>query len=209
MYGVADAELLICWRGGDQRAGEQLFNRYYPMVERFFINKLSSEVDDLVQETFKVCVESRDRVMTPDKFRAFMMSIAYRVFCAHLRQRYRTSEDSTDWSQVSVQSLSPSPSSLVADRRELRLLLEGLREIPLDYQVILELHYWEDMTTSEIAAILSTPVGTIRSRLRRGRELLEQAMSRLAQSPDELQSTLSRLEDWARLCFDEGTRRSA
>lgn len=60
--------------------------------------------------------------------------------------------------------------------------------------------YWEEMTTEDIGAVLEMPVGTIRSRLKRGRELLEQEMERLARSPDELQSTLSRLEDWAREC---------
>ena len=209
MRGVADAELLTRWRSGDQHAGEELFDRLYPMVERFFVNKLTTEVDDLVQETFRLCVECRDRVAAPDKFRGFMMSIAYRVFCAHLRERYRAEGNSVDWTTLSIKSLSPSPSSLVAERRELRLLLEGLRTIPIEYQIILELHYWEDMTTADIGAVLDTPVGTIRSRLRRGRELLEEAMTRLAQSHDELRSTLSRLEDWARACSRESVMRSA
>lgn len=200
MSELADADLLTRWRGGDLDAGEVLFDRYYPMVERFFINKLASGVDDMVQETFKVIVESRDKVEHPDRFRGFIMSIAYRVFCAHLRARYRAGGEVVDLMTISVHSLSPSPSSVVAEHREQRLLLQGLRTIPVDYQVILELHYWEEMTTEEIGAVLSTPVGTIRSRLRRARELLEEAMARLSHSPGELKSTLSRLDDWAREC---------
>lgn len=198
-----DADLLVRWRDGDLAAGEALFDRYYPMVERFFINKLASKVDDMVQETFKVCVESRDKVAQPGRFRSFIMTVAYRVLCAHLRTRYRPGAATVDLATVSVHSLSPSPSSVAAERREHRLLLEGLRAIPATYQVILELHYWEEMTTAEIGAVLEVPVGTIRSRLKRARELLEQEMARLARTPDELQSTLSRLEDWAQECREQ------
>ncbi|HWN68565.1 MAG TPA: sigma factor-like helix-turn-helix DNA-binding protein, partial [Haliangium sp.] len=85
---------------------------------------------------------------------------------------------------------------------------EALRGIPVDYQVILELHYWEQMNTEDMAEALALPVGTVRSRLRRARELLEQAMGRLAESPGELQSTLTRLDDWAERCRQEMQRRT-
>jgi RNA polymerase sigma-70 factor (ECF subfamily) len=99
-----------------------------------------------------------------------------------------------------VQQVAPGPGTQLGDRREQRLLLEALRNIPIAYQVILELHYWEQTTTEDMAEILSLPVGTVRSRLLRARELLEQAMSRLARSAEELQSTVTRIDDWAERC---------
>jgi hypothetical protein len=88
----------------------------------------------------------------------------------------------------------------MAHRDEQRLLLEALRNIPVEQQVLLELHYWESFTTDEMAAVLGIPVGTVRGRLRRARELLEQAMARVAESPALLESTRDQLDDWVKDC---------
>ena len=92
---------------------------------------------------------------------------------------------------------------LLAKHQEQRLLLEGLRAIPVNYQVVLELHYWEGMTTSQISEVLGVPNGTVRSRLQRARDALEAAMASIARSPQVLESTLTRLEDWAKACSQD------
>lgn len=167
---ATDNDLLERWRNGDKRAGEDLFDKYYDLVERFFLNKITVGVADLVQETFMACVKGRDRIAQKGKFRSYLFSAAYRILQLHLRKKYRTPEQ-VDFEDIAVRDLNPTPSSLVARRREQKLLLEGLRSIPLDYQVVLELHYWEKLTTAEISEVVAMPVGTVRSRLRRAREL--------------------------------------
>ena len=194
-----DVVLLEGWRRGDTAAGEELFERYYELVERFFVNKISGDVQDLVQETFIACVEGRDRVQDSARFRSYLFSIAYNVLRGHLRKIYRGGRE-LDLDEMSIQQVAPGPGTQLGDRREQRLLLEALRGIPVEYQVILELHYWEQMTTEEMAEVLKLPVGTVRSRLSRARKLLEEAMSRLAESPAELESTLTRIDDWAERC---------
>jgi RNA polymerase sigma-70 factor (ECF subfamily) len=195
----SDGELLERWRSGDAVSGEALFERYYDMVERFFLNKVTSGVQDLVQETFMRCVESRERIRDNDRFRMYMFAIAYNVLTAYLRERYRGDRE-IDLGEVSVCDVTPGPSSLVARRREHRLLIEALRAIPVDDQVILELHYWEQLTTHQMAEVIGIPVGTARGRLQRARTRLEEAMQRLAESPQDLSSTLARLDDWAAEC---------
>jgi RNA polymerase sigma-70 factor (ECF subfamily) len=76
-------------------------------------------------------------------------------------------------------------------------LLAGLRSIPVDCQVVLELLYWEQLTTVEMAAVLEIPEGTVKSRLRRGRALLREAIEALASSPELAGSTLLGIESWA------------
>lgn len=195
-----DEALLERWRDGELSAGEILLRRYYEPVQRFFLNKCSiAEVADMVQETFAACVEARDRVQRKGRFRSYLFAVAYNVFCGHLRQRYRAGTE-VDLDQTSVRALTSSPSSVLAQRREQRLLLEALRAIPLKYQVTLELHYWEQLSTNDIAEVLAVPAGTIRTRLGRARDALEAAMGRLALSPEELDSTLTNLEQWAEAC---------
>jgi RNA polymerase sigma-70 factor (ECF subfamily) len=195
----SDGMLLERWRSGDAVSGEALFERYYEMVERFFLNKVTSGVQDLVQETFTRCVESRERIRDNDRFRMYMFAIAYNVLTGYLRERYRGDRE-IDLSEVSVCDVAPGPSSLIAQRREHRLLIEALRSIPVDDQVILELHYWEQLTTHQMAEVIGIPVGTARGRLQRARTRLEAVMQRLAESPQDLSSTLARLDDWAAEC---------
>lgn len=62
---------------------------------------------------------------------------------------------------------------------------------------MLELHYWEQCTIAEIASALEIPDGTVKSRLRRGREQLRAAVEHLAANPALAQSTIHGLETWA------------
>lgn len=195
----SDGELLERWRAGDQDSGEALFEKYYPMVERFFVNKVTTGIQDLVQETFIRCVESKERIRDDDRFRSFLFAVAFNVLNAHLRERYRGGA-AIDSSEISICDLAPGPGTLVGRRREHQLLIEALRNIPIDDQVLLELHYWEQLTTNQIAEALSIPVGTVRGRLQRARGRLEEVMRRLAESPQDLTSTLERLDDWAAEC---------
>lgn len=197
-----DGDLLERWRGGDSSSGEALFDRYYDMVERFFINKVSNGVEDLVQETFTRCVASRERIRDNEQFRLYLFGIAYHVLTEHLRIRYRAGPP-LDVDVSSMCDLAPGPVTLVVQRREHRLLLEGLRNIPADDQVVLELHYWENLTTEDIAVVLGIPVGTARGRLQRARTKLGEVMHRLTESPHDLTSTVARLEDWAKGCREQ------
>ena len=76
-------------------------------------------------------------------------------------------------------------------------MLAALRTIPLDLQVAIELFYWEEMTTEEIGVVLEIPGGTVRSRLRRARESLRDAIGKVAQNEGVAQSTIQNLEEWA------------
>ncbi|MFO7566347.1 MAG: sigma-70 family RNA polymerase sigma factor [Enhygromyxa sp.] len=198
----SDAELLDAWRSGDANAGEALFVRHYRPVARFFRNKVGPDrVADLIQDTFVASVEGRERIQDSTRFRAYLLRIAYHLLCRHLRETYQRSE--SDLEALSVAQVDPTASAIIARAQEQRLLLEGLRAISLKYQVVLELHYWEELTTSEIAEVLGLPPGTIRSRLQRAREALEAAMASIARSRELLDSTLTRLEDWAAACGRE------
>jgi RNA polymerase sigma-70 factor (ECF subfamily) len=68
----------------------------------------------------------------------------------------------------------------------------------VEHQVLLELYFWEPLPAVEIAAILGVPEGTVRTRIRRAKQLLEAEIGRLSADPGLVESTLSNLDDWAR-----------
>ena len=192
-----DLALFAAWQSGDRQAGEALFERYYDALARFFHNKVSeSATSDLIQNTFLACVEGRARIVGTSGFRGYLFGVAHNLLRRHYRGR-RNEGDSLDLDHISASELEPSMSQILGARQEQRLLLEALRRIPIDCQIICELHYWEQLGTSEIAEILGVPGGTVKSRLQRGRRLLEEQLALLASSKELLHTTLSNLEKWA------------
>jgi RNA polymerase sigma-70 factor (ECF subfamily) len=190
---ATDLELLERWRGGDVESGEQLFRRYVDQLERFFRNKIDRGAEDLIQNTFLACLEARDRFRGSSSFRTYLFGIAHNLLLGHYRRQRRA----IDFEHTSVVDLGASPSGPLARREEHDALLRALRSIPLDYQVVLELAYWEDLTGPEIGEILQLPANTVRSRLARARAALRDALARMISSPSLLRSTLDELDRWA------------
>ncbi len=192
----SDAELVQAYKSGDRRAGKQLVDKYYGRVLGFFRNKAPASSNDLAQKTFLGCFEALGRLRDANNFRSFLFAVA----CNQLRKHYRGKKrdgERMDFGTVSAVDLDPSPSRVIVDRQEQRLLLEGLRRIPVDYQIVLELFYWEEMTAAEIAATVEIPLGTAKTRIRRGRQLLEQQLAKLADGGEVLEATVSDLDGWA------------
>ncbi|MEE9386590.1 MAG: sigma-70 family RNA polymerase sigma factor [Nannocystaceae bacterium] len=194
---TSDLELLERWRAGDPSAGTILFDRHFRTVYRFFAHKAREAVDDLVQQTFLACVESRDRFRADASFRAFVLGIARNILLRYYTKQHKERER-INTATASVHDLaSPSPSSVVAQKDEERVLLEGLRRIPLNYQIALELYHFEGMRGRELAEVLNIPEPTVRSRLRRGAIRLREQFEQLEQADHALQSTVTDLASWA------------
>jgi RNA polymerase sigma-70 factor (ECF subfamily) len=193
---AGDVQLLNAWKDGDQDAGEELFERHYDSVSRFFANKVTLGVDDLIQNTFMACLEAKERIREGSNFRAYLFGVARHLLYASYRQ-YRQDGERFDFNAVSAVDIAPGAGSVLVQREEEQLFLFALRNIPVEHQILLEMYYWESQRASEIAALLDIPEGTVRTRLRRAKSLLENALAKQAQSPALLQSTCSNLEKWA------------
>ena len=189
-----DATLLQAWRNGDAEAGEKLYDRHAGAVARFFRNKLPDQAEELMQETFLVLVESRDRIREGITLRAFLLGIARNKLlkCLDKMANNRTIDHDAD----SVFDLAPGASTIIARKREQRLLLEGLRRIPIEHQIALELYYWEGLSAAEIADVFGISHSAMRSRMSKARELLEAQMAKLSESSELLDSAVAGLDGW-------------
>lgn len=192
---ASDQQLLHAWRAGDRKAGSELFSRHFDAVYRFFRNKVDSGVEDLVQRTFVACVEGRDRFREEASFRTFLFAIAHNLLKVHLRSTARSRRQ--DFERDSLVDLGAGPPSIVGACEEERLVVHALRTIPIESQVLLELYYWEELTGGELAAFLGVPEDTARSRLRKARSLLREAVREVERSGWSLADSISRLEQWA------------
>jgi len=190
-----DLELFESWKGGDKQAGNELFQRHFEGVRRFFANKVGAEVEDLVQRTFIRCVEGRERFEGRSSFRTYLFAVAHNVLREFFRSRRRDAQ--VDLGTVSVEDLMPGAASVIGAKQEQRALLTALRSIPVDSQVVLELYYWERLTGPQLGEVLDVPENTARSRVRRAKELLQAALKISGEPAEVLESTAGDLEGWA------------
>lgn len=194
-----DFELLDAWRAGDQDAGGKLLERHFSSVYRFFSSKLHDHVEDVTQRTFLACVESRDRFKEDrgSTFRAFLFGIARNYLLRYFDERKRHNKR-IEFLEVSVRDLGTSPSRVAAAREEEQLLLLALREIPVDFQITVELFFWEEMTIPEIAKVLEVAPGTVKSRLHRAKGMLREQIGAMEADPSLVDSTIHNLDKWAK-----------
>ncbi len=194
-----DAELLARWQRGDAEAGEALIERHTPRLYRFFAAAVTDGADDLCQQTFAACFEARAGIVEDaagKSFRSFLFTVARRRLINHYRGRGRN-EAKVDPLEQSVAELTQGPVTLIGEQDEQRIVADALVRLPIDYQIALQLHYWEDMSASEIGEVLGVPLGTIKSRLLRGRERLKELMAEAA-AADGSDAGLERTDELAR-----------
>lgn len=173
--GDDDAALLERWAAGDVKASDELIARYFDALYRFFEHKVDGEVDDLVQETLLGCVRGRTRFRASSSFRTYVFAIARNTLYDHWKARTAAARGE-DVTLLSLASLSTSAGSRMARRQEEAQLVEALRQLPLDQQLLLELHYWEDFDAEQLAEIFGTETATSRSRLFRARAALRERL---------------------------------
>lgn len=194
----ADLQLLRAWRDGDATAGKQLFTRHYAKISRFFFNKVhEDDAADLIQRTFLRCVERQHAKWAETSFGAFLFGIARNVLLEHYRHRYRM--PAIDLQSQSLADLGPAPASVLDHRLEAQLLLQALRQLSIEMQITLELYMFEGLPGQEIADAIGVPLGTVRTWVRRGRIALREKIEALTLDPSLRQSTVTDLDQWARL----------
>ncbi len=198
---ATDIELLKRWVAGDADAGNQLFERHFDSVYRFFRNKVESDIDELVQKTFLACMRSLERFRRESSFRSYLFGIARNELYRHLRARHR-SPNPVDFSVDSVADLGTGPISRIARDQRRELLLLALQSLPVEQQTILELFYWEEMGSKELAGVFEVSDETMRTRLSRARKALREQMAAHPEVHAVPTSITGDLDAWARQVRD-------
>jgi RNA polymerase sigma factor (sigma-70 family) len=195
MIEPTDTQLVDAWRAGDGEAGQALFQRHFDSIYGFFETKCEADADELVQATFLACLRARDQFRKESSFRTYLFTIARHELYRVLRTRQRDGAR-LDFELSSIAELVSTPATRIARNQEHRRLVEVLRQLPVEQQTLLELHYWEDMDIANLAAVFEMPHTTIRTRLHRARKALRERMAGSAPAP--VLETLESMDAWAR-----------
>lgn len=191
---MTDFELVDRWRTGDNAAGQQLFERHFASISRFFTTKCDAEADELVQATFLACLRARDSFRKQSSFRTYLFAIARNELYRVLREKKK--DQVLDFEKSSIAQLSATTPGQRLDRnKEKARLVEALRQLPVAQQTLLELHYWENMSIAELADVFDAEQPAIRQRLHRARVALREKME--GQAPAGVLESLETMDNWA------------
>lgn len=190
-----DVELFDRWAAGDRDAGDRLLRRHFPTVFKFLRNKVGSGVEDVIQATFLACVQAKDRFRRESSFRAFLLGLARMELFGYYRRTHR--DERIDGSVTALRDLGASPTAALVQREEQRVLLEAMCRIPLDLQIVLELFYWEKLTSAELGVVLDIPAPTVRSRLRRAKAALLEQIPEVTSDPAVRDNLVTGFDAWA------------
>jgi RNA polymerase sigma-70 factor (ECF subfamily) len=138
----------------------------------------TGQVDDAVQEVFWVAHRRLEDIL-PDRERAFLFGVAMKVASDVRRKRSRSREELDAAAIGAAVSGSPGPEEMLERQRARAQLDEVLEGLSDDARAVFVLVEMEGMTAPEIAALLEIPLGTVTSRLRRGREQFHGAALRV------------------------------
>src|SRR5574341_1085130 len=149
---------------------EGLLQRYYPGLYQFALSLSHSEADawDLTQQTFYVWARKGQHVRDLTKVKTWLFTVLYREFLKTQRRQQRFPH--VPLSEVDAEL--PVVPAHVVERLDWRTLVQCFAQIEAPYRAPLVLFYLEDLSYAEIAEILAVPIGTVMSRLSRGRQKL-------------------------------------
>src|SRR6185436_19269434 len=172
---ASDSPLGVPSRTSEAAARERLegmLRTYFRIVWRTLrrLGLKPAAADDAAQQVFLVA-GARLASVEPGKERAFLLGSAYRV-AANARRKEERRRESLDSSEIeTAPHPSPNPEELVERKRWRELLDVVLDQMPIELRTVFVLFELEGLSSPEISAVLSIPVGTVASRLRRASEV--------------------------------------
>ena len=177
-----DAELVGRCLQGDEQAYRELITRYRRQVYSLALHMVRrvEDAEDLTQETFVRMFRALERYDPTRPFGAWIITIASRLCIDHLRRRrlnpmslFQREAESDEEYVIDVEDPGPGPDVVTIHREEERRAGELIDSLPEHYRIVVMLRHQQDLSYEEIATALDLPLGTVKARIHRARELLK------------------------------------
>ena len=178
---VIDSDLVASAIRGAEGSFEELVRRYQRPISAYVYRMVGNYESalDLTQEIFIKVYSSLDRYRSEFKFSTWIYKIAHNAAVDHLR-RSATREQSLVVGSEGEQFDLPIESGLLSpeqesEQRERRVEIETVvRALPANYRELVILRHSQDLSYEEIVEVTGLPLGTVKNRLFRAREMMRQ-----------------------------------
>ncbi len=178
---LSDAELITKSISGGEDGFEELVSRYQrPIVS--YVYRMLNDYDaslDVTQEVFIKVYKSLERYSSEYKFSTWLYRIAHNAAIDHIRRNSKKlqsleTENQDGTYELQLESPRPTPEQ-DQEQKEWRVEIEAvIKCLPAVYRELIVLRHSQDMSYSEIAEITNLPLGTVKNRLFRAREMMRE-----------------------------------
>jgi len=176
-----DDRLIAEARAGHTAAFGQLVKTYQNRLFNTLAHYVGSpeEAEDVAQEAFVQAFVKLDSFKGDSAFYTWLYRIAFNISVSRARRRRpETSIDrAKDVGGKEPQGMDESPSHQLERKERVELVQSALRELNDEYRAILILRELEGCSYESIAEVLELPIGTVRSRIHRGRKMMREALT--------------------------------
>jgi RNA polymerase sigma-70 factor (ECF subfamily) len=183
-----DHSLLAATLAGDETAFQELVRRYRNQITNYVYRMLNDydRAADLAQETFVRVYTNAERYQATYSFSTYIYRIAHNLAISELRQRKRRrlipfpsffSDKDSEEIEVEIEDKKQvmADDSMIADERR-DAVRKAIASLPEKYRAALVLCDIEEKSYEEISVVLDLPVGTVKSRINRARNLLKEKL---------------------------------
>ncbi len=155
---------------------EEIVSAFYQPLYRFgySLAKNEHEAGDLAQQTFFIYAEKGGSLRDKSKVKSWLFTTLYREFLRRRKKDSRMDHYEPEMLEVAGGTVEPQ----VQRSLDSNLAVEALEEVDEVYRQPLALFYMKDLSYKEIAEVLDVPIGTIMSRLSRGKAQLREIFMR-------------------------------
>lgn len=149
-----------------------LVEAHYAGLFRFAVSLARDEAAaaDLTQQTFLKWARHGDQLRDRTKAKTWLFTTLHREFLA-TRRKVREQADESELDSI------PAPRIEVGNKIDAKAAVAALSDLDETYRAPVAMFYLEDLSYAEIAESLDIPIGTVMSRLSRGRERLRKILS--------------------------------
>jgi RNA polymerase sigma-70 factor (ECF subfamily) len=156
------------------------------------LTRNQADAEDLVQEAALLAFRAFASFEPGTNFRAWFFKILTNCYFSKRRReksRPVTSDldDTPDLylyarsAEAGFPTQGPDPAAQLLDQMGTERVVTAIDRLPEEYRVVATLYFMEDLSYEEIAQVLECPIGTVRSRLHRGRKMLQKALWQVAE----------------------------
>ncbi|MGI9240388.1 MAG: RNA polymerase sigma factor [Verrucomicrobiales bacterium] len=158
---------------------EQLVEEFYQPLFRFALSLTKAEPDavDLVQQTFLRWGQKGHQLRDEKKVKSWLFTTLHREFLGSRRRQTKFPHIAMENAEPELPNIAPD----VVDRLDAGIVMDALQRVDDKFHSALALFYLKEHSYKEIASVLDIPIGTVMSRISRGksqlRDILAQAVT--------------------------------
>ncbi len=172
-----DTELVRRLQRGDMAAFEAIFFKYQTQIYRtaLAVTRDPGSAEEVLQDCFYKTYVNINNFMGEGSLAPWLHRVAVNLSCNAIKKRRLHVEPIDDVAEGYMTADPRQSPEALAERSELQVRMrDAINSLPLKHRIVIVLHYLQDFSLPEIAYILDTPVGTVKSRLHHARKALRE-----------------------------------